>query len=74
MTRAFKLVLFGFLVVLIWSASSQSREQKKATSVMAVEMPTYHFGQVNEGDIVKHDFRVLNRGAASLEIRSVKPG
>jgi len=74
MTKAFKVVLFGLLVLLIWSESSQAKEEKKATPVMALEMPTYHFGEVNEGDIVKHDFRILNRGTAPLEIKNVKPG
>jgi hypothetical protein len=74
MTRALKWVLLGSLVVLIWSGFSQSKEEKQAAPVMEVEMPTYDFDQVSEGDIVKHDFRVLNRGTAALEIKNVKPG
>lgn len=74
MTRALKLGLFGFLALFIWPGISQSEKEKQAAPVMAVEMPTYDFDQVKEGDIVKHDFRVLNRGNAPLEIRSVKPG
>jgi len=74
MTRALKLVLLVSLVVLIWSGFSQSKEEKLAAPVMAVEMPTYNFGEVNEGDIVKHDFRVLNGGTAALEIKNVNPG
>ncbi len=74
MTRALKLVLLGSLGVLIWSGFSQSKEEKRAAPVMEVEMPTYDFDQVSEGDIVKHDFRVLNRGTAPLEIKNVEPG
>jgi hypothetical protein len=74
MTRGLKLVLLGCLVVLIWSGFSQSKEDTQAAPVMEVEMPTYDFDQVSEGDIVKHDFRVLNRGNAPLEIKDVKPG
>ena len=74
MTKALKLVLFGFLVVLIWSGFSQSNEKKQAVPVMEVEMPIYDFDQVSEGEVVKHDFRMLNRGNAPLEIKDVKPG
>jgi hypothetical protein len=74
MTKALKLVLLGFLVVLIWSGFSQSKEEKQTAPVMEVEMPIYDFDQVSEGDVVKHDFRVLNRGTAPLEIKNVRPG
>ena len=34
----------------------------------------YEFGQVSEGEVVTHDFKVFNRGDAVLEIKQVKPG
>jgi hypothetical protein len=43
-------------------------------AVIEVDVPTYDFHQVPEGQIVRHDFRVFNRGTASLEIKNVKPG
>jgi len=42
--------------------------------VIEIDAPTHDFGQVTEGEIVKHDFRVLNRGGTALEIKHVKPG
>lgn len=42
--------------------------------VIEVEQPTYDFKQVSQGEVVKHDFRVFNRGEVSLEIKKVQPG
>ncbi|MBW1744455.1 MAG: DUF1573 domain-containing protein [Deltaproteobacteria bacterium] len=39
-----------------------------------MENANYEFDQVTQGEVVKHDFRVFNRGEAPLEIKSVKPG
>jgi hypothetical protein len=49
-------------------------ESKKAAAVIQIDENTYHFGQVSEGEVVRHDFTVLNKGDAVLEIKSVKPG
>jgi len=46
----------------------------KEAPVIEVENATYEFDQVTQGEVVKHDFRVFNRGKAPLEIKSVKPG
>ena len=46
----------------------------KEVPVIEVENANYEFGQVTQGEVVKYDFRVFNRGKAPLEIKSVKPG
>jgi hypothetical protein len=48
--------------------------EKEALPIIEVEMPTYDFGRALQGEVVKHDFRVFNRGSVLLEIKSVKPG
>ena len=49
-------------------------EEQKAVAAIEIEEPAYDFRQVSQGEVVKHDFRVFNRGSAPLEIKSVKPG
>lgn len=67
-------ILWGCLVVMVWAGFTQAKEESGAAPVIEVEMPTYDFKQVSQGEVVKHDFRVFNRGEASLEIKKVKPG
>lgn len=45
-----------------------------ATPKIVLEKASYDFGKVSQGEIVKHDFRVVNRGKGELEIKEVKPG
>jgi hypothetical protein len=49
-------------------------EVTEAVPVIEVETPTYQFDQATQGQVVKHNFRVFNRGTAPLEIKKVKPG
>jgi len=41
---------------------------------MVLEELKFDFGEVKEGEVVSHTFRVLNQGDQPLEIRKVKPG
>jgi hypothetical protein len=69
------------LVLVVWVGLIQAADQKKEAPIAEKKVPvievdeaTYNFDQVTQGDVVKHDFRVFNRGEAPLEIKSVKPG
>ncbi|MBW2195217.1 MAG: DUF1573 domain-containing protein [Deltaproteobacteria bacterium] len=72
--RAVKTILLALLIGTISAGFSLAKEGSKTTPVVEVEESTYDFKQVSQGEIVKHDFRVFNRGDASLEIKKVKPG
>jgi hypothetical protein len=79
--KVLKGTLCLFLVLAVWVGLIQAAEQDSKVPMAAKEVPvievenaTYDFDQVTQGDVVKHDFRVFNRGEAPLEIRSVKPG
>ena len=74
MTKCLKGILCRCLVLMLWVGLSQAAEGKKAVPVIEVEDPTHDFHQVTEGETIKHDFLVFNRGKAPLEIKSVKPG
>ena len=63
-----------FLITGILFALSTGLSGAQEGPVMEIDALTHDFGQVTEGEIVKHDFRVLNRGGTTLEIRHVKPG
>lgn len=41
---------------------------------MVLEELKFDFGEVKEGEVISHAFRVLNQGDQPLEIRKVKPG
>jgi hypothetical protein len=72
--RGLRAALLGCLVLLAWGGMTQPAEEKEAVPVIEVETPTHDFNQVPEGQVVRHDFKVFNRGTASLEIKKVKPG
>lgn len=74
MTKWLKGILCQCLVLMVWVGLSLAAGENKATPVIEVEEPTHDFQQVTEGETIKHDFLVYNRGKAPLEIKSVKPG
>jgi hypothetical protein len=72
-------MLSGLAVLILWAGLTQSAQQETAAEqasvpIIAVETPTYNFHRALQGQVIKHDFRVLNRGSAPLEIRNVKHG
>jgi hypothetical protein len=72
--KVLKQILCHCLVLVVWVALAQAAGEKEAVPVIEVEQPVYEFPQVTQGEVVKHDFRVFNRGNAPLQIKSVKPG
>jgi hypothetical protein len=88
MMKVFRGMLCLCLVLVVWVGLIQAAEQDKKAPIIDKEVPaidkevpvievenaTYDFDQVTQGEVVKHDFRVFNRGEAPLEIKSVKPG
>ena len=72
--RILKCILLALLIVTVWAGISLTKDGAESVPVIEVEQPTYDFKQVSQGEVVKHDFRVSNRGEASLEIKKVKPG
>ncbi|HXG94080.1 MAG TPA: DUF1573 domain-containing protein [Blastocatellia bacterium] len=41
---------------------------------IAIDSPTYDFGEIKAGTPLRHAFKVKNEGKADLEIKSVAPG
>ena len=68
--------LHAILILLLVSVglAKPCTAEKDKVPVIEVDSTTYEFGQVSEGEVVTHDFKVFNRGDAVLEIKQVKPG
>lgn len=52
-------------------AADTGQEGKPSLSLSSTE---HDFGQVREGKILSHDFKVRNTGKAELQIIEVRPG
>jgi hypothetical protein len=72
--KVLRAILLGYLVMVVWAGISPGAEENEAVPIIEIENPAYDFQQIPQGEVVKHDFRVFNRGSAPLEIKSVKPG
>lgn len=84
--RVLRQILFQCLVLVLCvglargAAEQAQTEQaaaeaeKEAVPVIEIEEARYEFPQITQGEVVKHDFKVFNRGKAPLEIKRVKPG
>ena len=72
--RVSRLIVLGCFFIIVGAGIIQAEEEKKAVPIIEVENPAHDFGQVNQGAILKHDFRVFNRGSAPLKIKNVRPG
>ncbi len=63
-------VLFFILVFLgNWVFAQETKGPK-----IVIEGIRHDFGEVKEGEVVTHTFRVLNQGNETLKIIRVKPG
>jgi hypothetical protein len=58
------LVLFWMWAGIVWGGNAQ----------MQVPEPRYDFGELGEGEILTHDFKILNIGSEALQIADVRPG
>jgi len=72
--RVIKAILCQCVALMVLVQLTQAAGEKEAIPVIEVERPTYDFQQINQGEVIKHDFRVFNRGNAPLQIKNVKPG
>ncbi len=71
--RILDAILAAGLVLVVCTGCAQTPEEKVPVPLMEIENPTYNFGEVMQGGVVKHDFQLFNRGTVPLEIKKVKP-
>ncbi len=72
MTRYFVAILCLCLAIVL-PGFVGAEGQTQTVPFIEVENPTHDFGQVVQGEAVRHDFRVFNRGNAELKIQHVSP-
>lgn len=72
--KTLKGMLWQCLVLIVWVGLTQAAGEKEAIPVIEIEEPTHNFHRAAEGEVVKHDFQVFNRGKAPLLIKNVRPG
>ena len=72
MKKCLLLLLSSFLInaFLGYSIPAQEKQGPK----MILEEERFDFGEVKEGEVISHSFKVLNQGDQPLEIKNVKPG
>ena len=73
MTAIARSLLLGLAAVMLFAGLTRAQEQQELAAIIEVETPVYDFDQVLQGTVVKHEFRVFNRGNALLKIESVSP-
>jgi hypothetical protein len=72
MTRVLMLTFFCFLSLFI--LSSPAPAQNVTGSQMLITEASHDFKEVDEGSVLEHSFKVMNRGSQVLEITRVNPG
>lgn len=73
MLKMFARLFSVFVVLMLWAGWVQGEEKKDVAPLMEVETPMYEFAQVVQGEVLRHDFRVFNRGNAELTLEKVSP-
>jgi hypothetical protein len=61
-------------VLLCFALLSSSPAQTPSGPSLVLPERSFNFGDVDEGKVVEHSFKVLNKGDQPLEIRKVNPG
>jgi Protein of unknown function (DUF1573) len=72
MKRLFVLASSGVLLCLALFSSSPA--QTLSGPSMVLPERSFDFKEVDEGNVVEHAFKVLNRGNQPLQITNVNPG
>jgi hypothetical protein len=73
MNRFLPIALSTIAAVLAW-CPSWSMAKAKTGPQMVIEESLYDFKEVNEGTVLKHDFKILNHGDETLIVEKVRPG
>ena len=69
-----KIWRFGVLILLYFSIFSASWAQEHEGPRIFLKEKSFIFGDVNEGEVIEHTFKVFNKGDKTLEIKKVTPG
>jgi hypothetical protein len=67
---------FLLILVLLWHPplSADTSSSTQATPRITIPDPSYQFDPVIEGDVVTHEFTLINSGDVLLEILKIQTG
>jgi len=71
--RVIRSFLLGCLVFVVCTSIVQAEIKEEAVPVIEIVEPVYDFGEIKKRDLIKHDYKVLNKGTEPLEIKTVEP-
>ncbi|MGD0819590.1 MAG: DUF1573 domain-containing protein [Desulfomonilia bacterium] len=71
--KIFSVFLILFFIILFWYGSYHAKTGTSASPHIYIPGEYYEFSPVIEGEEVRHDFVVLNKGTSELDLRDVKP-
>ncbi len=66
------LLTTALVFILLWGGAILAQDHKGPR--IAVESPQFDFKEVQEGTVLEHTFKILNKGDETLKIISVRPG
>jgi|UPI000418AE99 hypothetical protein len=68
--------LFLLILALLWHSplSADTSKSTQSTPRITIPNPSYQFDPAIEGDVVTHEFTLVNSGNALLEILKVQTG
>jgi len=68
-------VLKGLVVLfcVLFGSFAHVAAKENPSPAIHIENPDFDFGQVPRGKLVRHQFKVFNKGTAPLEIQKVQP-
>ena len=69
-----KRIVFSCFIVFIWTLLFPCPDVDCSGPIIEIEEPIFHHKQVTQGQVIKHDFKVYNKGIDLLEIKDVRPG
>jgi hypothetical protein len=73
MNRFLSILFLVIVAFLTWYPSWAMAKAKKGPHLV-IEESLYDFKEVKEGTVLKHDFKMLNKGDETLIIEKVRPG
>lgn len=70
----FKRIILPCFLLLVYTLIFPCPQADGSGPIIKIDEPVFHAEQVNQGQVIRHDFKVYNHGTELLEIKDVKPG
>lgn len=71
MTRSVTAFILAWTLLLSMAVSSTAEKAEKGIPIIKIQEPSYDWGEVPKGEVVRHTYAVLNEGTAPLKIAKI---